>query len=365
MKTVICLFCLNLVFLVFRAEAQVSGARVEESVELMSVIARTAGFDEYCMDRGGTYTEDVDEWFRSCADQPVVTMMKELRQDHGLGYDAVMNMAIRLEKEDGVFVLADGAHAELDNRWNGLDSGLFVAHLNRFYRESRFGEFFERHSGFYGRALASFEENVMAYFDQDWYRRFYREEPREKFSVVIGCVNGGACYGPSRVVDGGREVFAIIGYMENDGKPVFDIDRSYVYHLVHEFNHSFVNHLLYENGNEQAMEGPGERLFQFVGRQMTLQAYGYWQTFIHESIVRAAVICYRIDTGCSMEELQDAMLREIQRGFLWTPSLVKLLRKYERHQGRYGSFADFYPNIIKLLEKEADRVCRNFRSALE
>ena len=76
-----------------------SGARVEESVELMSVIARTAGFDEYCMDRGGTYTEDVDEWFRSCADQPVVTMMKELRQDHGLGYDAVMNMAIRLEKD--------------------------------------------------------------------------------------------------------------------------------------------------------------------------------------------------------------------------------------------------------------------------
>ena len=363
MKSIVCLIGAILVFYVSRADDRVSGPRVEERVELMSVIARTAGFDEYCSDRGGAYTRDIDAWFRGCTDYPVIRMMKDLRKN-GLGYDGVMEMAVRLEKEDGKFVLPDEAAAGLDERWDGVDFDLFVSHLNSFYTDSRFEAFFEQHEGFYGQVIAFFNRNVMVYFDEDWYGRFYREKPREKFSVVIGFTNGSASYGPCRVTEDGKEVFAIVGYMERNGKPVF-YKEGYVALLVHEFNHSFVNHLLDENGNSEAMESPGTRLFRFVSSQMSTQAYGDWQTFINESIVRAATICYMKDNGYSLEDVKNSLLSDVRRGFLWTPSLVTLFRKYERNPKRYGSFSDFYPHIIRFLDKQADRACRSFMSALE
>ena len=36
---------------------------VSETVELMSILSRTAGLQEYCMDMGGLYTKDTEEWF--------------------------------------------------------------------------------------------------------------------------------------------------------------------------------------------------------------------------------------------------------------------------------------------------------------
>ena len=233
--------------------------------------------------------------------------MKDLRKN-GLGYDGVMEMAVRLEKEDGKFVLPDEAAAGLDERWDGVDFDLFVSHLNSFYTDSRFEAFFEQHEGFYGQVIAFFNRNVMVYFDEDWYGRFYREKPREKFSVVIGFTNGSASYGPCRVTEDGKEVFAIVGYMERNGKPVF-YKEGYVALLVHEFNLK--------------------------------------------------------DNGYSLEDVKNSLLSDVRRGFLWTPSLVTLFRKYERNPKRYGSFSDFYPHIIRFLDKQADRACRSFMSALE
>ena len=44
------------------ADAQIK-VETSETVELMSIISRTAGFREYCMDNGGQYTSDTETWF--------------------------------------------------------------------------------------------------------------------------------------------------------------------------------------------------------------------------------------------------------------------------------------------------------------
>ena len=46
----------------FWAEAQVK-VESSEFVELMSILARTAEFREYCMDTGGKYTKDTGIFF--------------------------------------------------------------------------------------------------------------------------------------------------------------------------------------------------------------------------------------------------------------------------------------------------------------
>ena len=59
MKTLL-LCCILLTAATARTAAQSIEPRVSEEVELMSALARTAGYEEYAMNLGGSYTADID-----------------------------------------------------------------------------------------------------------------------------------------------------------------------------------------------------------------------------------------------------------------------------------------------------------------
>jgi hypothetical protein len=80
------------------ANAQIK-VEASETVELMAILSRTAGFREYCMDMGEQYTKDTEAWFAPYKQHPTVAYMKDLRSKYNIGYDAVMTMAINLETD--------------------------------------------------------------------------------------------------------------------------------------------------------------------------------------------------------------------------------------------------------------------------
>ena len=125
-------------------------------------------------------------------------------------------------------------------------------------------EFFKQHQAFYAEGLHAYEANVMKYFHQDWYARFYGNEPTEQFRVVIGFTNGGGNYGPSRQLPGQpKEVFAICGYyVDPQTGKVFDDGMAYASTLIHEFNHSFVNPLLETEANTAMLNDIGRKLLK-------------------------------------------------------------------------------------------------------
>lgn len=89
------------------AKAQKIEPEVNENVELMSILARMAGYPEYKMDMAGQYIKDMDEYFKSQTKHPAVQYMKELRNKYGISFDAVMSMAIHLNNQSGTFSLID------------------------------------------------------------------------------------------------------------------------------------------------------------------------------------------------------------------------------------------------------------------
>ena len=96
------------------ADAQIK-VETSETVELMSIISRTAGFREYCMDNGGQYTSDTETWFSTYGQHPTVAYIKELRKNYGISYDAVMSMAVHLDT-DGHKVSFTGEKSDLEKR---------------------------------------------------------------------------------------------------------------------------------------------------------------------------------------------------------------------------------------------------------
>lgn len=331
------------------AQSQIK-VETSETVELMAILSRTAEFQEYCMDMGGQYTKDTETWFAPYKNHPIISYYQELRSYFGISYDAVMSMAINLAVDgNGVKMLTD--KSGLERRWHNVEIDTFLVKLNQFYADTHFHDFYMQHQKFYESVLKTYETNVMQYFHQDWYPRFYGTEPTDLFRVVIGFTNGAGNYGPSRQLPNQpKEVFAICGYRvdENTGK-AYENGLDYASTLIHEFNHSFVNPL-YETHAEQ-LAPIGEKLLNLSYRGMNSQAYRNIITVINESVVRAAVIIYMQENGFTAEQVKAEMYDQIGCAFNWMPELVSTLQDYTKHRNRYKTLADYYPEIVKCLSK--------------
>lgn len=116
MRTIILCILLFCVY-ALDTKAQTIEPEVNENVELMSILARMAGYPEYNMDMAGQYIKDMDEHFKSQTKHPAVQYMKELRNKYGISFDAVMSMAIHLNNQNGTFSLIDEEVPTLEKRW--------------------------------------------------------------------------------------------------------------------------------------------------------------------------------------------------------------------------------------------------------
>lgn len=349
-------------FVALVGQAQIK-VEVSETVELMSILARTAGNQEYNMDMAGQYTQDTETWFSPYKQHAAVLCFQELRDKHSISYDAVASMAIHLDI-DGGKVKFLGETTDLDKRWTKVNIDDFIDKLNKFYKDTCFHEFFEQHRSFYNEGIKSYETEVMTHFHQDWYARFYGTEPTERFHVIIGFTNGGQNYGPSRHVSGQpREVFAICGYAlsPTTGSPFWDAAT-----LIHEFNHSFVNPLLDVDANAALIEKVGQKLFMLSQPEMERQAYNDWRIVVNESIVRAAVFIYIKDYNLINRGTGDFLFQEVWRkGFRWTPELVACLRNYTANREQYKTLADYYPEIARQLGKYVEDETQRMQNVLK
>ena len=371
MKKIVILVLL-LILTSFTASAQQKDAgriikvEVSETVELMGILSRTAGLREYNMDLAGQYTQDTEAWFAPYKGHPVIAYYQGLHNNNSISYDAVMSMAVHLEIVKGVVKFV-GDKTDLEKRWQNVNIEDFMVRINQFYTDTRFHKFFQGHRAFYDEALKTYEANVMTYFHQEWYPKFYGTEPAEVFRVVIGFTNGGGNYGTNRHLPGqAKEVFAICGYyIDPKTDKAFQNGADLSSTLIHEFNHSFVNPLLENEANNILMMPIGQKLHKLSALSMERQAYTNWQTVVNESIVRAAVIVYMMEQGYTNKQIQDELVSQLCRDFAWMPELVTALRHYASHRNQYKTLHNFYPEITNALRKYLENEIRRAQEALK
>jgi len=342
---------------------------VSETVELMSILSRTAGYDEYNMDWAGEYINDVEAWFSPFKDHPIISYYQGLRENYHVAYNAPASLAVSLEIDGGKVKMV-GQKENLDKRWNNVDLNDFITRLNQFYTDTRFHEFFEQHQDFYQGVLNDYRTNVMRYFNQDWYNRFYGTEQGEIFRVIIGFINGGCNYGANRQIPGKpKEVFSICGYwIDPKMGSVYSAENAKRWAaptLIHEFNHSFVNPIIDDEKNAKLLGDVPQRLFEQDENTLSEQAYTDGRIVFNESVVRAATVIYMMDNGFSAEEVQTEMMSNLTCGFKWIPELVAALRDYTANRSKYPTLNDFYPQIAKVLKKYLDKEDKRIEKTLK
>lgn len=355
MKKGIILAVLALVAMTVQAKVDVESS---ETVELMSILSRTAGWPQYHMDQGGQYIEDVEAWFAPFENHSFIGFYNDFMEKNTNNFAAPMDLAIALTIEGGQIKMLYPKQSISDD-FKNADLDGFIRQLNQFYTDTRFHEFYQQHQDFYNKVLQDYRTNVMQYFNQDWYAPFYGTNPEEVFRVIIGFTNGGHNYGPSIQYPGKpKENFSICGYwLYPDGGYVYDSEhgRQAAPTLVHEFNHSFVNYLQDIEKNAALLGNIPQRLLEKEMFRMTqFQSYSRGSIVLNESVVRAAVIIYMMENGFTPKEVKAEMESDILNGFTWLPELVTAMRYYNTHQNKYPTLNDFYPEIIKTLSNYLD-----------
>lgn len=363
MKTILFAAFLFLSFIPVHAQSVASSkaktpmvtAKVDRRIELTTIIARLAGYDEYLRNDFVSYTSDVDRHFAEYKNHPAIGFARKVRENNGIAFDAVPSLAVHLNPDlTPKFPFSDSAP---DERWGRKNAEEFAKLLQQFCRDADCETFFDSHAELYKTAETRMQE-VINRVDFAWYKNFYGEVPKGSFNLYIGLLNGGMNFGPKVVYpDGREELFAVIGAWKTDekGLPIFADD--FLPTIIHEFNHSFINHLVYARTKQ--FQPSGEKIFQPVAAQMTRLAYGNWRTTIVESLVRAAVIRYLFDHG-EVEKASAELINERNRGFLWIDELFVLLGTFENNRKAYPTFRSFLPliegyavDLSKRIEEKA------------
>ncbi|MFT4223451.1 DUF4932 domain-containing protein [Dysgonomonas sp.] len=325
--------------------------KVDKRVELLSIIARLADYNEYSNKIFKLYTDRIYKHFDPYKEHELIKFAAKLREERGVSYDAVMAMAIHLD--DNLNPRVEFTDELPESRWGKENTYKFVTLLKEFYKDARCEEFFDSNKDLYKevsrRFLPVYEE-----LDIKWYSSFYGKEPSEKFKIVNGLGTGGGNYGVSVIPPSNeKEVYAIMGTWQMDslGIPIFK-KEGYFPTLLHEFNHSFVNHLI--DINEDALKESGEKIFEKVKKEMAQQAYGSWKTVMYEALVRAAVIKYMKDHNFDQTAIDRETYTQLFRSFIWIRELVAELDKYSQDRETYPTLESYMPRIIEAYKIYVD-----------
>lgn len=325
---------------------------VDTRVELLSIVFRLAGNQEYNSDRNKNYVQEIHDYFDKFASHPLIKFAKQLHDENGVSYDQVMSMAIFIKQPpelDPIVPFSDQLPNERFSKANALK---FVELLKHFYKDADCETFFNTHKDYYARATEGY--NVLfKKLDVNWYFKYYGKQPTEKYQIVIGLGNGGANYGPAiDLPNHSRIVYAIIGAYNFDDHQIPIFSESYdLPTLIHEFNHSFVNYLT--DKYEVQLKNAGITIYSLDSIKMKRQAYGTWQDMLSEALVRASVIQYLnnhyTDTSVADRELKE----QLAEGFVWIRGLVDLLSKYKSKRDVYPTLESFMPEVVKFYAEVA------------
>lgn len=325
------------------APAATLDVRADRRVELIAILQRLAGAKEYAQAAPSPYVAAVDRHFAAHATHPAVAATAALRQQHGIGFDAPMLLAIHL---DARYELVHAAElATIDKRFAGVDVAAYAAAVRAFAADTGFDAFFAAAAPHYEAATAPLRALVEQERPIAWFDATLGPRPRTRYAAIVGMLTGGHSYGPrATLADGTTELVQILGQGTATSTPRTPGDT--VALLVHELAHSYVNPVFAQH--HAALAASGTALYGLVAPRMRSENYASWQTMLDESGVRALTVLYVRDRRGDVAGAAAA--RAEQRvGFVWINELVDVFRKHARDRAGAGLDAAM-PQVIAFFD---------------
>ncbi|WP_299523728.1 DUF4932 domain-containing protein [Winogradskyella sp.] len=195
-----------------------------------------------------------------------------------------------------------------------------VSELNNYYHESNFDTIWNELRPYRKNITSILHENrpESKVFDQMemFYQYKYDHYSIQPIITLWPCGFG------IRDLENKRAVF-VMGPLNINYD--FTDQEAYINLAIHEFGHSFVNHVVLKNEN---LLNKTKKLFAPIKEDMTRQGYSDWKTCIIEHFVRAGEVIIRDLMGDKKQS--EALLKSYteDKKYIFLPSIVQSLKAY-------------------------------------
>jgi hypothetical protein len=202
--------------------AATTEVHVDPRIELVSIAMRLAGAEECRTAVPSAYLTDVERAFASFAEHPAIVATRRLHEEHHIGFDAPIKLAIHL---DDAFRIAIPTID--DERWKGVDIAAYAGQLRAFAEASGFAAFFAAHADYYRAVERVLRERIDAEHPVSWFDAHFGRRTGTRYVVVPGLLEGRTSYGPDVELPGGVAVtYQVLGLddLDDHGMPRVDDD---------------------------------------------------------------------------------------------------------------------------------------------
>ncbi len=305
--------------------------RVDDRVEVMSILYALAGATEYSNGPSTPYRAAMVAHFRPFLSHPAVAATQALRA-RGIGHEAPMRLAFYLDETLHPIRPLVATLPGLE-RFAGVDFNGYLDLVRRFAADAGLAAFVHAQAAYVQAVELRFREFLRVRRFLSWFDTVFGIRQGSTYALVPGMVTGLMSYGGfAERANASLAVVIVVSLDDLDagGLPrLGDIAQMLV---VHELAHTFVNPII-----APAIASLEPRASQVLSRSaaaMRRQAYTTATIALQESVVRALVVMYMRDVVDEAHRLSQLRYEEA-RGFAWTTDLVDALtRARAAHGGR-------------------------------
>ena len=330
--------------------------KVDERFELISIVFRLNGNQEYNVSSLEVYTKDIDKYFSRYKNHDLIKFLQKNWEKYGLGYNAAANASAVINIQNNRVTIDPDIDLkyfyETDQRWNSEIFPDFIRLLDRFYRDSKFRSFFASHREFYAKAERNMEFTDIVR-NWDWLEKFFGK-PIENPYIIANMTNGRSNYVTQTKTKSGRQTnYAVVGCddLNSRNEPVFDVDES---NIVHEFLHVLVNPLVDEYMEE--LIPVSKKIYPYVAKQLEKSGYKYKidTIMMYETFTRLVTYMHpqlQVERRYGISEDERA-------GFIWMRALVDFYESIPPAVDLFLNykFKDNMPQLVGFMKHVAENI---------
>ncbi len=322
-------------------EASGAVVSIDPRMELLSAQYILSGFQAVSM-LDCSYKDAMTSYFAEMGKHRSVQTFRQMHQ-RGIFWNAPPALMMHLSSVPELEIrvpIPDVTIRQLNTTQRRINT--WRSQLNQFASTSHFVDFFDQHMDFYHNTVEQVSSLVEKYPYVDDLEAYFGQQQEAYHIVLMPLIMGN--YGVWVEGASGKEVYAMVSeYRDQHG-----LNESFLRNMIwHEFAHSFVDPLGYAHEQELSQS---EHLYDQIRNKVRPSGYTTWTITVNEHIVRAVVI--RLKQARFGDQMAEQRLhKDKEQGFDYIDILLDRLIYYEDNRHLYRTFADFYPQLIAVLNE--------------
>ncbi len=311
-------------------------SKVDERMELTSIVFRVAGIEEFTNDNIPEYAEAIDKWFGKYKSHKLIDLIKEMRKKYGLGFAGVAaSVPFIVIDENGVHDSGLRTGSEIEGRWTDENWEEYVRLLDDFYRKSRFHKFFISQQELYDNAIRTMD-SYLTKIDTSWFRSFFGEYEEPVVYAAIANGYNNYCFDDPTLYNDGYGI--AIGYTGGYPNDV----------VLHEMCHRYT---LISDEYYPQVEEAMRRIFETsdLVEIFLRNSYGSPQTVFNEWLTDLSVAMYIKEHDSIQRLFNRTSIMSYAYGYIWTPRAAQFMDNFYANREIYPYFEDFMPRICEFM----------------